>query len=184
MKLNSSTSVVTVRISNELNQELERYAAQTNNTKTGVILESIRAFLTAKSAHKYNDQMVETSWEETDWGNLKSIYSLSDDERRRLILLEQIARSNPNTECDEEDHERAIVALRNGYTCEYEDVLPGIFPELPNTATNEAQEIMEMFLTLQNSYEVLPAKDKKKILTKEPCPSFTAKVLISTTHMR
>lgn len=159
--MNQST-VITLRISNELNQDLERYADQTNRTKTEVVLESLNNFLTEKSARKYPESRTD-AMRETDWGNFKPIYSLSDDERRRLILLEQIARNNTDPKHDEEDHERAIVALRNGYASEYNEVLPGIFPELPNEASNEAQDIMEMFQALLLGYEDLSTEDKNII---------------------
>ena len=159
--MNQST-VITLRISNELNQDLERYADQTNRTKTEVVLESLNNFLNEKSARKYPESRTDPM-RKTDWGNFKPIYSLSDDERRRLILLEQIARSNPDPNHDEEDHERAIIALRNGYTSEYDEVLPGIYPELPNEASNEAQDIMEMFQALLLGYEDLSAEDKNTI---------------------
>lgn len=162
MNSDRQSSVITLRISNELNQDLERYVDQTNRTKTEVVLESLNNFLTEKSARKYPESRTDTM-RETDWGNFKPIYSLSDDERRRLILLEQIARNNPDPKHDEEDHERAIVALRNGYTSEYDEVLPGIFPELPNEASNEAQDIMEMFQALLLDYEELSAEDKNTI---------------------
>ena len=169
MNSDRQSSVITLRISSELNQDLERYADQTNRTKTEVVLESLSNFLDEKSARKYPESRTD-AMRETDWGNFKPIYSLSDDERRKLILLEQIAKkleqiakNNPDPKHEEEEHERAIVALSRGYTSEYDEVLPGIFPELPNEASNEAQDIMEMFQTLLLGYEGLSTEDKKTI---------------------
>jgi uncharacterized protein YfbU (UPF0304 family) len=162
MVTDQSNTTVAARISGELNKTLEAYASQNGSSKSEVIENSLKRFFESQQKRSYSVD------EPQDMGNYLPIYSLSDSERRILLLLEEIAVSAIKDEEDQygdkkTEHQRAITVLTNGYVAEYDQVLPGIFPEMTIEMTNEAHNIMEMFDDLRWSYEKLTEEDKGKI---------------------
>lgn len=162
MVTDQSNTTVAARISGELNKTLEAYASQNGSSKSEVIENSLKRFFESQQKRSYSVD------EPQDMGNYLPIYSLSDSERRILLLLEEIAVSAIKDEEDQfgdkkTEHQRAITVLTNGYVAEYDQVLPGIFPEMTIEMTNSAHDMMDMFQTLLWSYGQLSAEDRSRI---------------------
>jgi uncharacterized protein YfbU (UPF0304 family) len=162
MTSEQSSTTVAARISNVLNTILETYANQNGSSKSDVIENSLERFFDTQQKHQFQEGKSQ------DMGNYLPIYSLSDSERRILLFLAKIGMSVLKEEEDpygdtQKEYDRVITVLTQGYVAEYDEVLPGIFPEMTIGMTNEAHKIMEMFNELSCSYDQLSDEDKGKI---------------------
>lgn len=167
MVTDQSNTTVAARISGELNKTLEAYASQSGSSKSDVIEEALKKFFDSQQRHPFSAGKAQ------EMGNTLPIYSLSENERRILILLAEIGSMSLSSKDDEdltnyqytdkEDFAKAREVLINGYVAEYDQVLPSIFPEMPVEMTNSAHDMMEMFQTLLWSYGQLSAEDRSRI---------------------